>query len=466
MSEHSTPRPLTRRQFLTRAAAVSAGLAGTGVLSACTAQTNAPQIIKETQIVKETVEISKEVTVAPESVNLSLWHHWGGTREPLMQKALADFSALNPGYSVEQTIIPWERKEETVLTAVAAGEAPDVLMLSASEMPPYALNNALTPIDDLVSQAGIEADEVYDADWQATGYAGKIWGLPQTVGGAAYLLFYNKQAFEEVGLDPSKPPTNWAETLDAAKALLKSSGDDIERLGLVPGLDSWSWLNYLAQNEAAWLSEDGREVKMDNEGAVEALQWLVDVLDAQGGQEKIAAFTSAAGESDPFMSGRAAMVFQGVWQYYMIQTNAPELEYGSALAPNNKGPWHEGSYGPHLYVLPANGKQTPQAWKLLLWLTREEGGCDFLTAQLRPSPWKECTENSPISMAADYWPVVLSALESTRPEPLTPLFNRFASTWDEMIQRATMHQQSAAEAVAWGAEEMARANDEFWSTQG
>lgn len=466
MSERSLPRPLTRRQFLTRAAAVSAGLVGSSALAACAPQTDAPGAATEPQIVKETVEITKEITAVPESTALTLWHHWGGTREPLMDKAFEDFCARNPGYTVEHTVIPWDRKEETVLTAVAAGGAPDVLMLNSSEMPPYALNNALNPIDELVQHAGIEAGEVYESDWKAASYAGKMWGLPQTVGGSAFLLFYNKQAFEEAGLDPAMPPETWSESLAAAKALLQSSGDSIERLGLSPGTDSWSWLNYLAQNEALWLSEDGREVLMDNEGAVEALQWLVDVIDAQGGQEKVAAFTSAAGESDPFMSGRAAMVFQGVWQYYLVQTNAPDLEYGSAMAPNNKGPWHEANYGPHLYVLPANTKQLPQAWKLALWMTREAGGCDFLTAQLRPSPWKQCNDDSPVSMLADYWPVVLSALEATRSEPLTPLFNHFASIWDEMVQSATMHQQGAAEAVAWGAAEMARVNEEYWSKQG
>jgi multiple sugar transport system substrate-binding protein len=330
----------------------------------------------------------------------------------------------------------------------------------------YATGNTLTALDELVSAAGIKAEDVYESDWKASQYVGKQWGLPQTVGGSAFLLFYNKDAFEEAGLDPATPPTTWAEALDAAKKLFKGSGNQIERLGLGIPTDSWAWLNHLAGNDAPWLSDDGREVLMDNEGAVEALQFLVDVIDAQGGAENVAAFSAAAGDADPFMSGRTAMAYSGVWNYYILQTNAPDLNYGSALAPNNNGDWHEANYGPHLYTIPLDTKHPDEAWKLLLWVTREEGGCDFLTAQLRPSPWKKCTEESPVAKTADYWPVVLNALATTRPEPLTPMFNQFASFWNDMTGLATMKEMEPAEAVQMAAEEMKKINDEYWSKQG
>ena len=461
---------LSRRQFLRHVGVGAASLAGVSLFSAC-APTSTPevQVVRETQVVKETVQVTKEITAAPPApIRLTLWHHWGGTREPLMNKAAEDFTARNPGLTIELTLIPWDRKEESILTAVAAGQAPDVLMLNAAEMPPYAMADALIPIDDLVAQTGIKPEDVYESEWQATSYTGKIWGLPQTVGGAACLLFYNTQLFEEAGLDPGKPPTTWSETLAAAKALLKT-GDkgEIVRLGISGPVDMWWWLNYLAQNDAPWLSEDGREVKMDNEGAVEALQWVVSLVDAQGGQEKLSAFSSAAGDRDPFMAELQGMQMNGVWQFFLIKTNAPELQFKSAVAPNNKGKWHEGNYGPHLYVLPmgSKNKAVEESWKLLLWFTRGAGQCTFLTDQLRPSPWRECTDNSPLAKVADYWPVVVEALNTARPEPLTPLFNKFGSIWDEMGQRALLKANTPAEAVKWAACEMAKANDAFWAKQ-
>lgn len=417
-----------------------------------------PQIVKETVIVEKQVA----VTATTQPVTLTIWHHWGGTREPLLKTALDDFSARNPGVTVEPTLIPWDNKEQTILTAVGAGEGPDVLMLNASEMPPYALNKTILSIDDLVAQAGISADEVYAADWTMAQFEGKTWGLPQTVGGAANLLFFNKQHFEEVGLDPAAPPVTWADLRQVTKSLLVKQGDKIQRLGLLVGATGWTWLNFLAENEAIWLSEDGRKVQMDNASAVEALQFIVDLTDMQGGAEQVAGFVSAGGEADPFYSGRTAMTYQGVWNYYLLQTNAPKLQYGSALAPNNKGKWHEGDYGPHLWTLLATGKHVPQAWALAMWMSRGNGGCQFLAAQLRPSPWKACNEQSALAKLAPYWPVVEAALNSARPEPRTPLFNQFLSIWDEMLDKATHHQSDAAATITWATDAMTKANDEFW----
>jgi ABC-type glycerol-3-phosphate transport system substrate-binding protein len=461
---------LSRRDFLRVGALTAAGAA----LAAC-GPAPTPQVVKETVevpvevevevpvqetvVVEQTVEVPVEME--QETVTVTIWHHWGGTREPLLAKAFQDFSAYNPDIVVEPTLIPWDQKQETVLTAVAAGEAPDVLMLNASEVPPYAIEEVLVPLDDLISQEGIDASEVYESDWLGGVYQGQRWGLPHTVGEAAWLLFYNKAAFEESGLDPDEPPVTWADLLDRANTLLQMDGDMIGRLGVSPNASGWSWLNYLAENQAEWLSEDGREVLMDNEAAVEALQYIVDISDSQGGPEQVGAFVSALGEVSPFAGGYTAMYFGGVWDYYILKTGAPDLDYGSAVAPNNGGPWNEGNYGPHEWTIPTGTAHLDQAWKLLLWMSRGEGGCDFLTAQLRPSPWKACNENSPLRVA-EYWPVIEQALVSTRPEPVTPLFNQFMSVWDQMIEQATYGQMTAGEAVAWGAEEMTRANDEYW----
>jgi len=448
-------KKLSRRDFLRMSALTAAGAA----LAGCTPP--APEIVKETVEVpvERTVEVLVEAAVEP--VTLTLWHHWGGTREPLLQGEFDAFSAANPSITVEPTLIPWDRKEETVLSAVAAGEAPDVLMMNASEVPPYAIAEALVPIDDLVAETGISSDEVYESDWQSGSYGGKRWGLPHSIGEAAWLLFYNKQSFEEAGLNPDQPPETWADLLTYSEALLKKEEDTIVQLGVNPNATGWSWLSYLAENEADWLSDDGRKVLMDNDGAVEALQYVVDISDSQGGPEQIGAFVSGLGEVAPFAGGYTAMNFGGVWDYYILKTGAPDLEYGSAVCPINKGEWHEANYGPHQWVIPVGTEHLEEVWKLVLWLTRGEGGCDFLTAQLRPSPWKACNENSPLRVA-DYWPVVQAALVSARLEPHTPVFNQFMSIWDEMIEKATYHQMDAADAIKWAAAEMTKADDEYW----
>ena len=70
---------------------------------------------------------------------------------------------------------------------------------------------------------------------------GKVWSIPFQR--STPVMYYNKEAFKEVGLDPNKPPQTWAELVAAAKKLTKQEGGRTTRWGLaIPssgGVDTW-----------------------------------------------------------------------------------------------------------------------------------------------------------------------------------------------------------------------------------
>ena len=63
-----------------------------------------------------------------------------------------DFEAENPDIKLEFVTIP-SKYADTMITKLAAGEIPDVMMLAMDQVPRYALNGMLMPLDDLASQA-------------------------------------------------------------------------------------------------------------------------------------------------------------------------------------------------------------------------------------------------------------------------------------------------------------------------
>lgn len=462
---------LSRRDFLRLGGLTTAGvvLAGCGPTTTPTPETIIQtQIVKETEIVteKEVVKETVEVPVAAattEPITLTLWHHWGGDREPLLVKACDDFSARNPGVSVELTLIPWERKEETLLTAIAAGNAPDVLHLISTETPVYVMDGVLVPLDDYIATAGIIADEVVSVDWQSGIINGKIWALPLNSSGADLIMFTNLKFYEEDGLDPAKPPATWDEMRDFAKKMTKTENGEITRLGAQIGASGWEWLYYIAQNDGQWLSADGRKVLMDNPQSVEALQYVVDIFDIQGGWEKVTAFLGIARQTEPFIADVVANYCSGQWVNYYILTGNPALRYGTAVAPKNKGPWTAESYGPQQWTIPTGNKHNDLSFALALWLSRGDGGCTFLTPQIMPSAWNACNQRNSYALVADFWPTIEAAFATTRPTVPTPVFNQFLSIWDEMMQKALLKDSTPAEAVKWATDEMVKTNDEYWA---
>jgi ABC-type glycerol-3-phosphate transport system substrate-binding protein len=370
---------------------------------------------------------------------------------------------------VEVTLQPWPQRLEKLMASVSAGSPPDVHMLALHDMPPFIKAGAILPLDEYMAEAGITLDEFYGPEAKGMVYKGQVWNLPNTVGGAQNIMFYIPKDFEEVGLDPENPPTTWYELLEAIQKLVVFEGDEIKRLAcsLYGGADGFR--HYCACNNAPLVSDDGRKSLMDNDLVVEAVQFMLDVVDLQGGIEKVAAWRSTTStlETNPFYSGLQSIAFTGGWYYFYIKAAAPDLEYLSAIAPTNRdSPWlgsFNYSWG---YVMPRGTKEPDAAWQLIKWLTYDlEGSCEFMKAQLQGHPRKACTEQ-PEFKAAPFWPVVRESLD--RAKVYGPTFNVWNEHGDAMntgLEEVYYHQKTPAEAVTWISDQFQQALDEWWADE-
>jgi multiple sugar transport system permease protein len=165
------------------------------------------------------------------------------------------------------------------------------------------------PLDDfLAKESGIDAvrrEDFYPATWNEALYQGKIYAIPTGVDDR--MLLYSKEAFRDAGMDPEKPPRTWEELRDAAKKLTKLNADGTyKRIGFIPNYgNSWLYL-YSWQNGGEFLSPDTRTVTLANDRTVGALDYMVSLYDALGGNDKISIFQSSfqGGEQNPFYTGK------------------------------------------------------------------------------------------------------------------------------------------------------------------
>src|SRR5438094_8130409 len=78
---------------------------------------------------------------------------------------------------------------------------------------------------------------------------------------SAPILYYNKDAFKEVGLDPAKPPVTFTEITEAAKKLTKkdASGATV-RFGFGPSIYGWLFEQLMATSGALYADNgNGRD---------------------------------------------------------------------------------------------------------------------------------------------------------------------------------------------------------------
>lgn len=475
-------KKVSRRDFLRWSAVGGTSL----VVSAC-----APQIIERTvEVTKEVevevpVEIPVEgetvvVTATPEPVSLYIWSYWTPPRDEALQASLDAFMDLHPEITAIHELLPSSGASEKVLTSIAGGEPPDILMLHSTNIPAYADQGSLMRLDKHMDRDGISSDAWFPADVGPCSYQNLLWGLP-AVGAGTRPIFYNKGHLEEVGIDPTvwPPATSWEDLEELAGKLNVFEGGEMERMGFYPICRGGY---YPRETDFDWFMvfNGGRRVSADFKSAAfdapyrEAMQWLVDLTDEYcGGFETAQAFMEYArsGVEDynaPFYAGKLSMGISGPWEFTMVPDLAPDTEFDVFQVPN--GPSYTEDFVTEegylwTWVIPNGAEYPDAAWKLLRWLTYDEGCGIFTRAMLRPpaliseaqtSFWEENIPQFPHYVEA------MSLMPKADPKPAFPGFNDVS---DQAMEEALRHNMTVDEACDWAAEESQKIIDEYWAKQ-
>ena len=318
---------------------------------------------------------------------------WGlevGKESAGLVAQIAEFEKLNPDIHVSVLSMgAGSMNPQKLMTSIVGGVPPDVINQDRFTVGDWASRGTFRAVDDfLAKESGPDAvrrADFYPAAWNEAVYKGKSYAIPTGIDDR--MLLYSKDAFREVGLDPEKPPRTWEELQDAAKKLTTLNADGTyKRIGFIPNYgNSWLYL-YSWQNGGEFLSPDTRTCTLANPRTVGALQYMVGLYDALGGNDKISIFQSSfqGGEQNPFYTGKIGMFVSGSWEISNIARYAPDLDFGVAPAPvpaerlKGQGVFaHQPKYitwvGGFSFAIPAGASHPAEAWRFIRYMTSVRG---------------------------------------------------------------------------------------------
>jgi multiple sugar transport system substrate-binding protein len=149
-----------------------------------------------------------------EQITLEVWT-WGSVDDTLA--ILADqFTADHPGVEIEITEQAFDSYFGLVRNALASKTGPDVFQMFANSGI-FDFHLGLVPLTDYVTPE--QQEELLGWENVSAGRSidGAAYGVPYLSQG--YPWYYNKALFEQAGLDPENPPTNWNDFLAACDTL-------------------------------------------------------------------------------------------------------------------------------------------------------------------------------------------------------------------------------------------------------
>ncbi|HET6346284.1 MAG TPA: extracellular solute-binding protein, partial [Myxococcota bacterium] len=222
---------------------------------------------------------------------ITFFTHWGAQHHvDGQQKTLAAFEAENPGLTVE--MITGGSAAEKIVTAITGGTPPDLVTQSAGRLLPLALKSTWRPLEDLLkSSQAVRRDHYSDVQLKLFTWKGKLYGIPGFEHSGLPALAFNAAHFQEVGLDPARPPRTPEELYRAHERLTVVQGGALRRLGLDPrdasggGYGTWA-----AQWNAPWWNPDTLNLELNTPAAVNAHEHILTYFRPQERAAQIAEF--------------------------------------------------------------------------------------------------------------------------------------------------------------------------------
>ena len=339
MSNHTAG--LTRRRFLASAAA-----AGAATLIGPSRRNASAQGAKPT---------------------ITFWNGLTGADGKVMGELAGQFTK-ETGIQVELQMIEWPNLYAKLQVSTPAGEGPDVALIHTVEVPHFASDGILDPIDDrMLAGKGFRGEDYLPSPWNGGTYQGKRYTIPLDV--PQHILFINAKLMKEAGLgNPDgtpKVPGSRDELIQTATRLTRGDtfGFAIGTVGI--GRYTWGFHNLLWQNGANVFASDLKRSALADPAAIEVAEFWGAIY----AKHKIAPPSNASAR-DAFLAGKLAMWIAGSWNF----TGLREAKMDFAVAPIPKlfkQPivWtipHQFSF-PKQKALDAAKREA--AWTYIRWIT-------------------------------------------------------------------------------------------------
>ena len=270
------------------------------------------------------------------TVNFMAW----SAAVDLVKSHVAEFQETT-GINVAYANAPWASYRDNIITKFVGNAPLDMMWVSDAWLPEFAEAGWIKPIDGFDSLMQYNADaEQFCTDSMT--YKGRQYGLTYYTDFMGFL--YDEETLTKAGI--SAPATTWDEVTEQC---LKIKAAGISEYPLMLALANESWLmNFLSamvySHGGRFTDEDGNAaMQSSTEGAVKALQWVVDAVHKHKIVSPACVETGELTGLKAFASGNHAYALEPKYRMRMLNDPAQSQIAGrckQVLMPKGEGADH------------------------------------------------------------------------------------------------------------------------------
>jgi sn-glycerol 3-phosphate transport system substrate-binding protein len=372
----------------------------------------------------------------------------GGSLTKIVDSLVADFGKEHPDIKVNAIYAGnYNDARIKALAALKSGNPAQLSVMFSIDIYELIEQGAIVAFDDIVETAAEKAwlKKFYPALMENGVTQGKTWGIPFQR--STIVMYYNKDAFRDAGLNPDVPPATWDEMVSAGKKLTKADGSQWGMMIPSTGYPYWMFGALTKQNGQTLMNGDGNKTYFDAPATVEALQFWKDLGNKHAVMPKGTIEWGTLRQN--FLEGKTAIMWHSTGNLTTVKKKA-KFDFGVAMLPAKKSRGTPTGGGNFYIFKKTSADERKAALTFIRWMTAPERTARWSKQTgyigTRPDAYETKTlkdyvvEFPPAAVARDQ-------LDFATAELSTYQTGRVRKLLDDAIQAALIGSKSPAEAL-------------------
>lgn len=375
-----------------------------------------------------------------EQVVLDFWHNYSAQsaeNETLMNVLIPEFEKEHPNIKVNAVSHEWADLHQKILISAQSETLPDVARLDIAWIPEFQTADILVPLDEKIEDFPEISEGLLENAMDTARIGEHTYGLALNTN--TKILFYNKNAFEEAGLEA---PKTMDEFINAALKLSGKNENGQQIWGYnEPALGGWNLCPFIWSMGGSITSEDNKTASgyINSEATIQAIETLKNLYD----QNAITGWNSGdIPMTDGFGTNRYMMLLEGPWKIAEMEGAYPDFEYATVNMPEGDGGSVSVLGGEDIAMF--KGANQEAAWEFMKFMTS-----DFAQEKMAEAgqiPVNKKALESPEVKSASFAPF-LEAITTAKTRPAVAAWSEMDNELSVAVTAVMNDEKTAKEAM-------------------